>query len=314
MDQAELLARVASLYYKENLTQAEISRHVHTSRSTVSRLLQQARDSGIVEITVHYPWRRVSELERELCQRFDLREAIVLDAEAMRYAEMLEGLGVLAAGYLETILTEDAILGISWGTAIHSMVQAMQPGQKVPITVVQMIGAVGQGDPRIDGPDLARELASRYDGTYRYLHAPLIVDDAQTQERLLREPSIRETLALVQGADIAVVGLGALVPEVSSWLRAGYCDLEGLHELRTRGAIGDICGRHCDINGRVLDIDLNDRIVGIDLGVLQSVKHVMGVGGGEAKTEILLSALGGKHINVLVTDDSAARQVLNSRP
>jgi DNA-binding transcriptional regulator LsrR (DeoR family) len=287
---------------------------VHTSRSTVSRLLQQARDSGIVEITVHYPWRRISELERELCQRFGLREAIVLDAEAMRYAEMLEGLGVLAAGYLESILTPEAVLGISWGTAIHSMVEAMQPGQKVPITVVQMIGAVGQGDPHIDGPDLARELASRYDGTYRYLHAPLIVDDAQTQERLLREPSSRETLALVQGADIAVVGLGALVPEVSSWLRAGYCDLEGLHELRARGAIGDICGQHCDINGRVLDMDLNDRVVGIDLETLQSVKYVMGVGGGEAKAEILLSALKGRHINVAVTDQSAARQVLSGHP
>ena len=63
MVQADLLARVASLYYEDNLTQAEISRHVHTSRSTVSRLLRQARDSGIVEITIHYPWRRVLELD-----------------------------------------------------------------------------------------------------------------------------------------------------------------------------------------------------------------------------------------------------------
>lgn len=312
MHQADLLARVASLYYEENLTQAEISRHVHTSRSTISRLLRQARDTGIVEITVHYPWRRLWGLERELCQRFRLREAIVLDAEGMRYAEMLEGLGVLSARYLESILTEGAVLGISWGTAIHSTVQAMQPEQKIPITVVQMIGAVGQGDPRIDGPDLARVLASRYDGRHRYLHAPLVVDDAQLRQQLLQEPAIRETLALVHGADIAVVGLGALVPEVSSWLRAGYCDLDGLKELRAAGSVGDICGHHCDINGRVLDMALNHHIVGIELDALQSVNYVIGVGGSEAKTEILLSALQGKHVNVVVTDDSAARNVLSA--
>ena len=312
MDQADLLAKVAYLYYEENLTQAEISRQICTSRSTVSRLLSLAREVGIVEITIHYPWRRMGELERELCRRFDLREAIVLNAEGMNYAKMLEGLGVLAARFLESILTEGAVLGIPWGTAIHSVVQALKPGQKIPITVVQMVGSLGKGDPRIDGPDLARALASKYDGTYRYLHAPMVVDDPQVRERLLQEAAIRETLALVRGADIAVVGLGALVPEASSWLRAGYCDLDGLYELRERGAVGDICGHHCDINGQEVDMDLNRRIVGIELEVLQSVKCVIGVGGGEAKNEILLSALGGKHVNVVVTDGSAARTVLST--
>ena len=310
MDHTDLLARVAALYYEENLTQAEISRHIHTSRSTVSRLLREARETGIVEIKVHYPWRRLWEAEQALCRHFPLREAIVLDGDGMRYEEMLEGLGVLAAGYLESILSEGAILGISWGTGIHSMVQALRPVQRIPITVVQMVGAMGMGDPRIDGPELARLLANTFDGKYRYLHAPMVVDDAQVRQRLLQEPAIRETLSLVHGADVAVVGLGALVPEVSSWLRAGYCDLDGLYELRAQGAVGDICGHHCDCNGRVLDMELNHRIVGIELDVLQSVGYAIGVGGGEAKTEIVLSALRGGHVNVIVTDSSAARQVL----
>jgi DNA-binding transcriptional regulator LsrR (DeoR family) len=298
------------MYYQEELTQAQIARHIHTSRSTVSRLLHEARQTGVVQISINYPWHRSWQLEQALCRHFSLREAIVLDVHGMPYNEMLEGLGVLAAGYLEGILFEGAILGISWGTALYSTVQALRGDRRLPITVVQMIGAIGTGDPRIDGPDLARLLASSFGGDYRYLHAPVLVDDPQVRQRLLQEPAIRETLSLAQRANIALVGLGTLVPELSSMLRAGYVDQEGLAQLRACGVVGDICGRQCDILGHPLDIEMNRRVVGIELKVLHEIDCVIAIAGSEAKAEIILSALRGKHVNVLVTDESAARQVL----
>lgn len=310
VDHTELLAQVASLYYEENLTQDEIARRIGTSRSTISRLLREARANGVVEITIHYPWKRVSELERELTERFRLRLARVLAGQGRPYSEVLRGLGVLAARYLESVLQEDSILGISWGTAVHSTVQALRPARKLPITVVQMIGAVGTGDPLIDGPDLARLLANIYGGECRYLHAPLVVEDAHVQEMLLQEPRILDTLSLARRADVALVGIGSTVPEVSSLLRAGYLDLETLMRLRAQGAVGDVCARHYDAQGRLLNIELNQRIVGIELEALHGIQQVIGVAGGEAKAEAILGALRGGHVNVLVTDDVAARKVL----
>jgi DNA-binding transcriptional regulator LsrR (DeoR family) len=110
--------------------------------------------------------------------------------------------------------------------------------------------------------------------------------------------------------DIALVGIGSLVPEVSSLLRAGYLDREALAQLRAQGAVGDICARHYDSHGQVMDIELNQRIVGIELKDLQDIKQVIGVAGGEAKAEAILGALRGRHVNVLVTDDGAARKLL----
>ncbi|RLC59170.1 MAG: sugar-binding transcriptional regulator, partial [Chloroflexota bacterium] len=83
-----------------------------------------------------------------------------------------------------------------------------------------------------------------------------------------------------------------------------------LARLRTQGAVGDICARHYDAQGHVLDIELNQRIVGIELEALHSIGQVVGVAGGEAKAEAILGALRGGHVNVLVTDDAAARKVL----
>jgi DNA-binding transcriptional regulator LsrR (DeoR family) len=179
VERTELLAQVASLYYESNLTQADISQRMGTSRSTVSRLLQEARETGLVEITIHYPWKRSPEVEQQLLQRFHLREARVLVGQNRLYEEILRGLGELAARYIESVLAEGTILGISWGTAVYSTVQALRPDRGLPITVVQMIGAVGTGNPQIDGPDLARQLANMYGGEHRYLHAPLIVEEAR---------------------------------------------------------------------------------------------------------------------------------------
>ena len=58
MQELELLLKVAQLYYEQGLTQNEIAKKLFISRSNISRLLTQAREAGIVEIKVHYPFER----------------------------------------------------------------------------------------------------------------------------------------------------------------------------------------------------------------------------------------------------------------
>ena len=309
-ERIELLAQVASMYYEDDLTQDEIARHIDQSRSTVSRMLQEAREMGVVEIIVHYPWKTVPELEADLVTQFGLHYAGVLLGRSRPYDEILRGLGVLAARHVETVLTEQTVLGISWGVAVYNTVRALRPDRRLPITAVQMVGAVGEGDPLTDGPDLVRLLAGVCGGEYRYLHAHLLVEDARARDVLLQEPRIRETLALARRADVALVGIGAPTPEVYSLLRAGYLDQAKLAQLRNQGVVGDVCARHYDAQGKELDIDLNRRIVGIELQGLHGIEQVIGVAGGEAKAPAILGALRGGHVNVLITDDTTARKVL----
>jgi DNA-binding transcriptional regulator LsrR (DeoR family) len=309
-DRENLLVQVARQYYEQDLTQDEIARKIGTSRSTISRMLLEAREAGIVEINIHYPWKSDTSLEQELTDHFSIQQAIVLSSRGRAYSEILRGIGVLAARCLESILQPKAVLGISWGTAVHSTVQALQPGQRLQITVVQMIGAVGTEDPMIDGPDLARALANVYGGEYRYLHAPLIVENGTLRKALLEEQPIGETLSLARQSDVALVGIGSLDLNFSSLLRAGYLNQESLTQLQVQGAVGDICARHYDDQGHVMDIGLNRRIIGIELKDLQNIKYVIGVAGGEAKAEAILGALRGQHVDILVTDDTAAQKVL----
>jgi len=306
----ELLAEVATLYYEDELTQQEIARRLGISRSNVSRLLTEARQKGIVEIRINYPWHTLPSLQTALMARFHLPMVRVLKSEHYDYKRMLRGLGSLAARYLEGVLKDVSILGIGWGTAVCEVVHALRPVKRMDIDVVQMIGAVGSGDPLIDGPELARMLANTLGGRYNYLHAPLIVDNGEVQQALLNEQRINETLQLACKADIALVGIGSVEPSLSSLIRAGYIDEQELAAIRQSGAVGDICARQFDIHGRVLDIELNRRVVGIDIESLKKIKCVIGVAGGILKAPAILGALRGKIIDVLVTDAEAAREVL----
>ena len=306
----ELLAQVARDYYENGLTQDEIGNRIHASRSTVSRLLQMAKDRGIVRVQIDYPWDRALDLEQCLIEHFHLREAQVLLSKGRSDETVRQGMGVLAARFIEDVVSEGAILGISYGRSLACTIAALSPSQRVEITVVPIIGALGADNPLIDGPELVRRFAQIYGGHYRYLPAPLLVDDVRTRNVLLQSPQIFETLSLARRANIVLMGIGALTPGYSSMIWSGYLNERELSWLGDQGAVGHMAAQFYDINGQFLEVETNQRAVGIGIKTLPGKDPVIAVAGSEAKAEAILGALRGQYLNVLITDDAAARKVL----
>jgi DNA-binding transcriptional regulator LsrR (DeoR family) len=304
----ELLAKVAHLYYEQGLNQRQIAAQIDRHASTISRLLEEARSEGIVRISVQYPWRSDDELASRLAATFQLRHAHVLLSEGMPYQKMVDGLGVIAARVLAGALHDGTILGVSWGSAVHSSIQALRVPTPVRVTVVQMCGAVGASVT--GGVELPRMAAERCGGTYRYLPAPVAVKDPRLAQSLLAEPMVDEVLQLAARADVALVGIGSINPQVSQWLRNGYADSFELTELEQLGYVGDVCGRFFTAEGDVLDSELNQRVIAVPAERLRGIPHVIGVAGGELKVPAIRGALRARLINSLVTDSSAARQLL----
>jgi deoxyribonucleoside regulator len=307
---AIFLARVASLYYDQNQSQQEISKELGVSRSAISRFLTEARERGIVEIIVHYPWRTSPLLEQALKSTFNLKAVRVLKTENKSYEEMLQGLGTLAAQFLDNVLQDGMIIGISWGTALYQMIRAMQPRNLPGVEIVQLIGATGSENVPTDGPILARLLTDRLGGFPRYLHAPLIVENEAVRETLLQTRNIQETMARAAQADVALIGIGCPNSELYSLKRAGYVDETETQHIRAAGVVGDICGHHYSLAGEWLDIDINRRAVGINLDALLNIDTVIGVAGSSRKGAAILGALRGHYINVLITDEQAAQKIL----
>jgi len=310
-DRLNFLAQIAAWYYEEDLDQEAIAGRISRSRSMVSRLLDEARHAGLVEFRVHYPLRTDPQLERRLCDTFDLKEAIVLAAPPDDNDTLLRRLGELAARSVQQVLHPGIVIGVGWGTGVHAVVRAM-PSWPVPdAIVVQLIGAVGYGDPLVDGAELARWLAQKLSATYRYLSAPLLVEDEKVAQSLLRQRSIADTLELATHAEIVLVGIGTVKSSLSSLKRAGYLSEAELAGLEEAGVVGDFLSRQYDCRGHLADVSHNRRVVGLsDLSSLRAVPRVMAIAGNLVKAPAILGALRGRFFNVLVTDALAAAEVL----
>ena len=310
-ERLEYLGQIAAWYYEDDLDQIEIGRKIGKSRSMVSRLLREARDEGLVQFRVRYPLRRDSLLERELQTTFGLEHARVLaGTHDLEYDGMMRRLGRLASRALERRLHSQMRVTVGWGAALYHVTKAMPEIQLDDVMVLQAMGSVGDGDSAIDGSDLARRMATRLNGDFRALAAPLFVDREGTAESLLADRTIAATLAMARSAEVAVTGIGSIDSSLSGLRRAGYFDDEELEQMRNDGVVGDLMGYLLDENGVVLDIPQNRKVVALHPEELSDVETVVGVAGGAAKAAAILAALRGSYLDVIVTDSVAAEAIL----
>ena len=305
-----LLAKIASLYYEKNLTQADIARQLNISRPQVSRLLAEGREAGVVKIIIRYPPDKHYSLRQNLVDKFNLKDAFLVASGNLGYTQLIERLGEEAARHLEARLQDGITLGISWNTGVYHVVNALQSARRKGVTVVQLTGSVGSVNPLVNGPDLTRWLAQTLGAQYHYLPAPLVVESPETRQALMQDRAIREPMALIEHVDIALVGIGGLSPALSSLLAAGYISEAELREIVRQGGVGDICSYHYDLHGHILPLELHQRIIGVNLEILKKIPYVIGVAGGIDKATSILGALRTGVIDCLVTDDMAARTVL----
>ena len=97
-DRASLLADVAEMYYLEEKNQAEIAKAIGVTRSMVSRILTEARESGIVEIRIQRPLQSDAELESALKEKFGLKDIYVVVTNHRSGERLTRTLGNAGAG------------------------------------------------------------------------------------------------------------------------------------------------------------------------------------------------------------------------
>ncbi len=309
-ERVELLADVAEMYFLEGKNQSQIAKKVGVTRSMVSRMLTDARRLGIVEIHICRPIESDRELELELVKHFALHSAFVLTRQNRTNGRLLQDLGTAGAHVLTKFLAPSKIVGLAWGTAISATVDAVEVKEQIPLKVVQLAGAVGARYKEFDAHALVQRLAQKLGGEGYYLNAPFFVDNPETVRALLATENLRETLAMTEKCELALLGIGSTEPKHSSFFKAGYVTRDVMNALRQAGAVGDVSGWHFDVQGNLLDLEFHRRIVTLGIDNLRAIPIRLGVAGGIGKVRPILGALRGKLINVLVTDSIAAREVL----
>jgi DNA-binding transcriptional regulator LsrR (DeoR family) len=310
-DEHRLLYRIAQAYYSNGQTQQEIARRFGLSRPKVSRLLQKARDARIVHITLVPPSGGLADLERHVEERYSLEEVVLVRCSDPHDSDLVAlELGAAAADCLVRSLTEGSVLGLAWGRSILAMVDALPVHPFLDLTVVQVSGGLGPVGAVEHSAEVARRAAQKLGARLRLLPAPGIVSSVEAARALRDDYQISQVLNLAAQATVAVLGLGVPAPD-SVLLRDGnIISPADLTSLQASGAVGDLALRYVDAEGRPVDLEFNERIIGLTLEQIARIPRVIGVAGGVAKREIVLAALRAGILDVLVTDQATAEGLL----
>ncbi len=307
--ETQFITQVARLYYKNDLTQQQIARRMGITRQRVSRLLKQAREQGIVHISIHDPQYVDHQLEDELKQAFHLTEVVLTCWEEQDGANLRNRIGLLAAEHIHTVLKDEMVVGIGWGRTLFEVVSSFPKNNPIRIHVTPLIGGIGDMAPFFQVNELARRTAEAYGGSYRFLHVPAFTSDIALYKALMKTQEVERVSGLWNQLDLAIIGIGHVeLQQMSSMFFADHITPGTLAQLEAKGAVGDICGRFYDINGK--PIISTAGVIGIELEQLRSVPQVIAVAGGLEKVRALLGALRAGWVKTLVTDTATAREVL----
>lgn len=306
-ERTDLLVRVAELYYEQGLNQNEVAKLLNTSRPTVSRLLEEAKEVGIVEIVVHSPIRKDPKLSFALRNVFGLREAIVISGE-YEYHKALYRCCEAACQFFSTIMDNNLTVGIAWGEATRNLCELMPDKEYYNAHVVQMVGCMGTGNPNVDGIELALKLSKHIGGTYSNIYSPIYVGNEVVHSYLVNEPQIKATLHKANNLDIILTGIGTLDSN-TTLQQAGYFTDKDWMELLSRGGVGHMLARPYDQNGKPVPLE-NRYPIGAPLSVMRNAQWSIGISANASKVAAVLGAIRGGYINVLVADRSLAQELL----
>lgn len=313
VDPQRLMIKVARLYHTHGMRQTEIAQRLQISQSRVSRLLTQAEESAVVRTVVAVPPHIHAALEDEVERRYPVDEVHVVDAVSDDERELGRDLAHAMASLLQDITFEAPVIGFtSWSRTLRMVVEALQPLRTRTERVVEMLGDLGPPSMQHDAARSTQRLASLVGGHPVFLRTPGVVSDPALRELAIgRDLYVRQALEQLDHIDLALIGIGAC--EVDPALRSGdnFFTDEHFEQMRSRGAVGEVCLHFLDAEGGAVAGGLDDLVVGVTREQLRSAKRRWAVAGGKRKHDAIKAALSGGWVDTLVTDTETAAHLIH---
>jgi deoxyribonucleoside regulator len=306
----QLVVKVAQMYYLDGLKQEEIAKQIGISRSLISMILSEAKERGIVEITVRDPFLNDDELSRRLNVHYPRTAFTVIPTSSRDATARRKLVAQRAADVLARSLKGEEVVGLAWGRTCLELVHAFRPvGEKLSLSVVPLIGGSSQTAPYFQINEMVRVLAERAGGTPFFIHAPALVSDREERDLHLGGSAMQPIRQRWKKMDVVVTGVGEMGGEHPD--REAYLgETEVRRDVGQRDASGDICARYFDHRGRFIVDEYYDRVVGVPVEDLEAARTALCMASGVEKADAIVGALKTGVPTQLVMDEPTARAAL----
>lgn len=311
-----LALKTAELYYLENMSQKEIASVLSISNVTVSRLLQRAKELGLIRFSIPESCQPALFLSDRIRKHFALRDVVVVSLDfcniinktmSVKQMTALEG-----ARYVQRVIQDRDILGLAWGRTMYYLIHYLNPCQKAGTSFVTLHGNLGNHLEELEAQNLVHRASMAFGGAQT---AGLYYDGLQPSQEALRtlsqKPDVVKLFHLLSHTTLSVSGIGSFYPDTTSPLaNSSYLSDYERNELKQEQAYGDMLLRFFDKDGKECNTSLRDRTLSISFDRYKKIPCKIIVASGEHKAHTLHAALKGGLADVLVISEDLAVKLM----
>lgn len=306
-----LRLRATWMYYSHGRTQREIAERLGVSRTTVIRLLEEARQRNEIKFWIEEAEERCVELGLQLETHLGLQEAIVIPA-GDSHDEIADAVGLALGKYLSNVISDDMTIGVGWGRTLTASLVSFRSPMRQGVKIMSLLG--GSITPIPPNPvEFCWRLGSTIGADCYMFPSPLIVDCAETKNNLINHCGLSTIFDMAKNLDMALLSVGDIGPEGTS-TASRLTSQTDMDELIAAGCIADVLCNFINAAGQDVVHPISDRVMSVDLRELENCKHKILATGGQHRDRAIIAAVKRLDIHTLVTDQSAAEAILQRDP
>ena len=306
----QLLVRLAWACEVQGMTQAQAAEVFGVTRLRVNKALAEARERGIVRVTINSSFGPCIALEQQLRDRFGLDTATVAPVGGHDF-NLYTVLGAALGQVLNRLLQrpEIRLFGMSWGNTLNMATRYMEPMNRPDLEITSVMGGLTKGSD-VNIYEITTRLADLCNAQHSYFTAPVYASSMASREILEQQQEFKGSIEKIRAADGLALAAGDM--KTSLLLADGLPQDIVTSDLVKAGAVGDVMGYFLRADGGLIDHEINDRVLGIKLADLDHLKNVIVAAGGGGKVPIMRAILLRRCVNHLVTDEHTASALLEA--
>ncbi len=306
-----LRARVAWLYHIENYTQNDIASQLGINRVMVVRLLAEARRRNEVRVTISSTLSEMTALERQLETHYGIGKVIVApfaDADG----DPTKVIAAAAGALISSLMHSGMVVGVGWGRTLYNTLPFIAGAALDDFRVVSLLGGISAAR-RFNPAEFAWQFAELFKGEGFLVTAPAVVDSPETKHALLERCGLAAIFEMADKLDVALLSVGGISALTTSY-RTGYLSEADRRSLMDAGAVGDILYNFIDKEGRLVDHEVNARVISVSLERLRRTPERVLISGGPEKLHALRASISTIKPTIFVTDEQTAGALLQHLP
>ena len=182
-----LMVKAAWYYYFENMTQQAIADRLSISRMRVIKLLETARQNGVIQFRLRSDSVGMMQQSRELMQKYHLKDVFIIP-EADQEGQLNESIARAGAMYVADRLSENACINVGYGDTLSRTLNHLATMVQNPVTCISLTGGVSYYLPN--------GRSNIFNARLYLMPAPLLASSHEMAAAMRAEASVSEIIRM----------------------------------------------------------------------------------------------------------------------